>query len=252
MGFGLNGRNITKAAGIAEIPYVIIEMNPETVKAERNKGEEIYYGDASQESVLDSARIREARALVVVISDPAATRRIVKTARNINPRIHIIARTRFTSEGTSLFELGANEVIPEEFETSIEILHRILMKYLLPRDQIETLLSEARSDGYGMFRGLQPDPLSFSNLKAPLPEIEISTYKVQDKAEIIGKSIGEIDLRARYGVTLLAIKRDVQTLANPGKDTLIMAGDMLFILGAPVDMSSIGTLFQRATTISSS
>jgi CPA2 family monovalent cation:H+ antiporter-2 len=243
VGFGLNGKNIAKAARVAKIPYVIIEMNPETVKIERDKGEPIYYGDASQEPVLEGTRVKEARALVVVISDPAATRRIVRTARNMNAGMHIIARTRFITEVNPLFELGASEVIPEEFETSIEILHRILMKYLLPRDEIERLLSEARSDGYGMFRGLKPDPLSFSGLKAPLPEIEISTFKVTERAAIVGQSIGQIQLRAKYGVTLLAVKRDVQTLTNPGKDTEIMAGDLLFVLGTPADLSNMGKLF---------
>jgi K+/H+ antiporter YhaU regulatory subunit KhtT len=68
----------------------------------------------------------------------------------------------------------------------------------------------------------------------------------------VGQSIGQIQLRAKYGVTILAVKRDAQTLTNPGKDTQIMAGDLLFMLGTPADLSGIGKIFQETTTISSS
>jgi CPA2 family monovalent cation:H+ antiporter-2 len=75
--------------------------------------------------------------LVAVISDPAATRRIIEIARRLNPTLCIIARTRFVQEMKHLYELGANEVIPEEFETSVEIFTRVLVKYLISADEIE-------------------------------------------------------------------------------------------------------------------
>src|SRR5256886_13247780 len=63
--------------------------------------------------------------LVAAFSDPAATRRMVRIARGINPGVHIIARTRYVVEIPELLRLGANDVIPEEFETSIEIFARV-------------------------------------------------------------------------------------------------------------------------------
>jgi CPA2 family monovalent cation:H+ antiporter-2 len=67
--------------------------------------------------------------LVVAISDPASTRRIVQVARRGNPRLHILVRTRYAAEVEDLLKLGANEVIPEEFETSIEIFAKVLHHY---------------------------------------------------------------------------------------------------------------------------
>jgi len=121
VGFGVNGRNLARVARTGSIPYVIIEMNPETVREEKKGGELIYYGDATQEVVLERADIKDARVVVVAINDPTATRRITDIARRMNPKVYIIVRTRYLQELKPLYDLGANEVIPEEFETSVEI-----------------------------------------------------------------------------------------------------------------------------------
>ncbi len=152
VGFGVNGRNVAKASRAADIPYVIVEMNPEIVRTERAKGEPIFYGDAMHDAVLHHANIRAARVVVVVISEDAASRRIVATAHALNPTAHIIARTRHLTEVEPLYRVGANEVIPEEFETSVAIFTRVLTEYLIPHDQIEQFVAEVRANGYKLFR----------------------------------------------------------------------------------------------------
>jgi len=208
-------------------------MNPETVRNEHAKGEPIYYGDAIQEAVLEHAGIKEARVLVVAISDPIATRRVTATARRLNPKVHIIARTRFLQEMEPLVEVGANEIIPEEFETSVEIFTRVLMKYLIPKDEIGRFIAEVRADGYEMFRSLSRESAAFSDLKLHLPDVEISALRVHERSPLVGKTLAQIELRKKYGVTLLAIRRNSQTLPNPGGDTQLCAHDLLIVLGPP-------------------
>jgi CPA2 family monovalent cation:H+ antiporter-2 len=243
VGFGLNGRNVARSARAAGIPYVIIEMNPETVRAEKSKGEPIYFGDAIQEAVLAHARIKGARVLVVVISDPTATRRIIEIARRLNPTLYIIARTRFLQEMKHLYELGANEVIPEEFETSVEIFTRVLGKYLIPRDEIEKFTTEVRADGYEMLRSLPKESASFSDLKIHLPDFEISTFRVNQESPLVGKTLAQIQLRKELGVTLLAIHRDSQIISDPGGDTKFCANDVLVLLGPAYKIAGITSLF---------
>jgi len=243
VGFGLNGRNLAQAAKRASIPYVIIEMNPETVRREKRAGEPIFYGDATQEAVLDYAGIAGARVMVVAVSDPAATRQITAAARRVNPALHIIARTRFFQEMTPLRELGANEVIPEEFETSVEIFTRVLDRYLLPKDEIDRFVSEARAGGYEMFRSLSHDPVPLCNLGLYLADVEVTTRRVGPASTLVGKSLGEIELRSKYGVTLLAIKRGGEVMANPGGETQVFTDDILIILGSPGSLTSASDLF---------
>ncbi|NVL89690.1 MAG: cation:proton antiporter [Desulfobacterales bacterium] len=237
IGFGINGRNVARAAGLSGIPYAVIEMNPETVRKEQAQGEPIYYGDSTQEVVLLQANIKDARIVAVAINDPTATRRITEIVRRLNPKVHLIVRTLYLQEMKPLYELGADDVIPEEFETSVEIFTRVLTKYLIPKDEIEKLIAKVRSDGYEMFRSLSKESTSFSDLNLQLPDVEISTFRIGERSPLVGKSLARIELRRRYGVTVLAIRRDLEILSNPHAETQLCVNDVLFVLGAP-DMTA--------------
>jgi CPA2 family monovalent cation:H+ antiporter-2 len=245
IGFGINGRNVAKAAQAADIPYVIVEMNPETVRTERAKGEPIFYGDAIHDAVLHHANIKSARVVVVVISDDAASRRIVATAHALNPTAHIIARTRHLAEVEPLYRVGANEVIPEEFETSVEIFTRVLMEYLIPHDQIEQFIAEVRADGYKMFRTLPKDAPPISDLKVHFPDLEISVLWVDPKSPFVGKSLAEIALRGTYEVTVLAVRRHEQILTNPHGELRIEFDDEVYLLGNPEKITQVADLFDN-------
>ena len=245
IGFGVNGRNLARAARVGGIPYVIIEMNPETVRSEQAKGEPIYYGDATHEAVLQHADIKDARIVVVAINDPTATRRITEIVRRRNPKVRLIIRTRYLQEMKPLYELGADEVIPEEFETSVEIFTRVLAKYLVPREEIERFVAEVRSDGYEMFRSLSRESASFSDLTLQLPDVEISMLRVGVRSDLAGKSLAHIELRKKYGVTVLAIRRDSQILSNPHGEMQLCANDELFVLGRPDRIAEVTGLFHN-------
>ena len=245
IGFGVNGRNVAKAARTADIPYVIVEMNPETVRTERANGEPIFYGDAVHDAVLHHANIKAARVVVVVISDDAASRRIVATAHALNPTAHIIARTRHLAEVEPLYRVGANEVIPEEFETSVEIFTRVLMEYLIPHDQIEQFIAEVRADGYKIFRTLPKDAPPVSDLKVHFPDLEISVLWVDPKSPFVGKSLAEIALRGIYEVTVLAVRRNEQILTNPHGELRIEFDDEVYLLGNPEKIAQVADLFDN-------
>lgn len=245
IGFGVNGRNVARAAKVAQIPYVIIEMNPETVRSEQAKGEPIYYGDATQEAVLQHADIKDAMIVVVTIAYPAATRRITEIARRLNPKAHIIIRTRYLQEMKPLYELGADEVIPEEFETSVEIFSRVLGKYLIPKDEIEKLVAEMRSDGYGMFRSLSKESVGFSDLKLQLPDAEIIALRVGERSPLIGRTLVQIEFRKKYGVNVLGIRRGSQVLTSSYGDMKLWAKDVLFVLGPPEKIAQVTSLFRN-------
>jgi CPA2 family monovalent cation:H+ antiporter-2 len=249
IGFGLNGRNVARAARAAGIPYYIIEMNPDTVRSEQARGEPIYYGDATQEAVLAHAGISAARVLVVAISDPAATRQIVSLARRVRPAVHIIARIRYLREMSSLYALGANEVIPEEFETSVEIFIRVLMTYLVPQDEIEKFVADVRADGYQMFRSLAKIPSPFTDMHGSLSDLDIRTYRVDENSPLAGQTLSELALRRVYGVTLLVIRRDTRVLSNPGADTRFEANDLLVLLGTPEKLAGLTGLFTEEVRI---
>ncbi|MGV8080526.1 MAG: cation:proton antiporter [Syntrophales bacterium] len=243
IGFGLNGRNIARAARQTGIPFVVLETNPDTVREERSAGLPIHYGDATHVAVLDSAGVRSARTLVVAINDPTATRRIVELARRLNPGLHIIVRTRYLGEMAALHELGADEVIPEEFETSIEIFARVLRKYLIPKPEIDRYVREIRTGGYDMLRTLSPEAATCTDLRLCLPDAEVATFRLEKKAPADGRTIGDMALRKEHGVTILAIRRGNEMVYNPDPQMELFAGDILVVLGAPEQTAAVGWVF---------
>ena len=241
-GFGLNGRNVSRVLSASGIPFSVLEMNPETVRIEKKRGVPILYGDASKEPVLVHADIITARCLAVAISDASATRRIVELARRLNPSVYIIARTRYTSEVAPLYSIGANDVIPEEFETSIEIFSRVLHRYFIPVDEIEKHITGIRKDGYEMFRSTQQKYAVFPELKQHLPDIEIETVRIETASPLVGKTLAEARLRTKYGVTVLAIQRGRETITNPSGDTQLLAQDIVVMMGTKDSIAGVTSL----------
>jgi len=241
IGFGLNGQYLAKAAKIWRIPYIIIETNPETVRKEKEKGEPIFYGDAVNDAILEHAHIAEAKLAAIAISDPVSVRRMTKIIRDMNSGVYIIVRTRFFQEYKALLELGANDVIPEDFETAVEILSRVLSKYFIPREEIEEFISEIRADGYEMSRKLPENAAEFCDFR--LPNVEIRRFKIKEGASAGGKTLDEIGLRKNYGVTLLAVRRENQVISTPGADTRLMPDDVVLMVGRVENLSKVSGIF---------
>ncbi|CAN5456111.1 monovalent cation:proton antiporter family protein [soil metagenome] len=245
IGFGINGKNVAYAAKNAHIPYVILELNAVTVREERQKGEPIMYGDAIHSGILSHVNIHKARVAVIAISDPVATKRIIVNIREISSRVYIIVRTRFVMEMDENFRLGADEVIPEEFETSIEIFTRVLNKYLIPKDKIEDFVKSIRADNYEMFRSLSSEGKKFNNLSLELPEVQIATLNVQkSKNNIIGKPIIESKIRQSYGITVVGIKRDDKIISEITPETLILQDDLIYVFGKYDDIEKFNDLIK--------
>ncbi len=247
VGFGINGKNLARAARVVGIPYVIVETNPDRVRREKKSGEPILYGDASHPAVLEHAGVERARVLVSAISDPGGTRRIAEVAKRMNPSLYVLARTRYVQEVEPLFRAGADDVIPEEFETSVEILVRVLKRYLVPQLEIQEFVGEIRAGGYEMFRELPAaEGARVGKMGFQLPDSEIATVRVGPESFLVGRTLEEVGLRAEYGVTLLAVQRGGETVGNPPATLAFQPGDLLIVFGSPQAVADAGALARGA------
>jgi CPA2 family monovalent cation:H+ antiporter-2 len=244
IGFGLIGRHVAQAAQACKIGYVVLEANPDTVHRERALGQPIFHCDATQEAALHHAGAGEARAAVVAVADITGTRRIVDRLRALSPTLHIIARTRYFVETEPLLGLGANEVICEEYETSIEIFTRVLQKYLVPKEQIGEFVERVRSSGYAMLRQPSRAPRLLADLDLFLSNMEVRIVSAEAGAGAIGRSLAQIDLRRAYGIMVLAIRRDGSTIQLPDGDERFRAGDEVVLLGFPELLPFAVTIFR--------
>ena len=233
VGYGLNGRNLARVLHRTGVPYLVLELNAEAVRNAQAEGERIVYGDATRTEVLHHVRVQHARILVLAISDPVATRHTVWQARQTNPDIHIIVRTRYMAEMASLRELGADEVIPEEFETSIEIFSRVLREYGFARHIIQRQVAAIRSEGYEMLRMPTPPIIDLGKIAEALGSTSTEALFIEPDSKAVGRTIAELKLRTKTGVSIIAITREGHADVNPGPETVIHEGDVLVLLGGP-------------------
>jgi CPA2 family monovalent cation:H+ antiporter-2 len=244
IGFGINGRNVATAAKAATIPYYIIEANPEVVKREKKKGELILYGDAAQKAVLEYAGIKKAKTLVVTAGDPASAKRVIEAARRLNPKVHIIARTHFLSEIDKFYIFGADDVISDEFESSIELFTRVLHKYLIPSVEINSLGSELRADHYKMLRSQEIPKKKMCDLALDFEDVNIRSIRVGKLSRTAGMTLGELDLRKKYGVSVLAISRQQKIISELKAETEVLADDILLVISPPEKIDEVRELFK--------
>lgn len=230
IGYGINGSNLAKAATASNIPFIVIETNAEIVRLEKAKGIPIIFGDATHDHILETVNLSRARAAVIAISGNTDTKNIIKNIRSISDSIYLVVRTRYVKETSELLALGADEVIPEEFETSIQIFEHILHNFLVPEGDIVQLIEKVRADNYQLFKGGVKRPKRYR--QSELANFNITCLRMRsDSNKFLGKPLKELNLRALYGINILSIKRKDEMLESVQPDEILKQGDILYILG---------------------
>jgi CPA2 family monovalent cation:H+ antiporter-2 len=240
VGFGLAGRNVARVLRSLEIPYVAIETNATTVREARAQGEEVIYGDATRSVLLQRVGIARAKLIAVAITDPVATRQIVNLARSLNPGAAILARTRYLLDVDTLLQAGANVVVAEELEGTIDLVSETLRIFGIAEGAIERFTGELRDEGYEMLR--TPAQLAFDPWLTELLE-RVSTEWLEVPASFEGEaSLADLEFRARTGSSILAVDRGGATSPNPPPSFAIRAGDRLLVFGGSEKLARVRDL----------
>jgi CPA2 family monovalent cation:H+ antiporter-2 len=243
VGFGVNGRNLSRVLQAASIPYVIVELDADAVQHGLADKKPMLYGDATRREILEHAGIETAEVVVFAISDLEAVRRAIRLARELNPDVLIIVRTRLVGEIEELHRSGANEVIAEEFETSIEIFTRVLEHYHIPRNVIRAETRALRGEGYRMLRSPAQTklPQSFLDL---LAAGTTEVFRLDEEHQAVGQSLRELDVRHRTGATIIAVVRGERPWPNPDPDMRLEAGDHLVLVGSHAEIEKAFDLLE--------
>ncbi|MGE5284290.1 MAG: cation:proton antiporter [Actinomycetota bacterium] len=232
-GYGMNGKNLVRVLRSTHVPYVVVDLNDALVREGREAGEPIFYGDVNNPEILDRVGVGRARMLVLAISDPMATRRAVAVARRANPRLVILVRTRYVSDVDDLIALGANAVIPEEFETSVEIFSRVLREYHVPEHVISQQEELIRSGTYRILRERVPsrDGGLLAEFETFLRQKVIEIFYVSPDSPWVGRPLRDLPAGNGAGIVLLAVLRGDRAIAPPSPEETIAAGDKLVFFG---------------------
>ena len=243
-GYGPGGQRLASVLRQTDIPFVVVDLNPRNITAAKAEGIPAVYGDATRPHVLEVAGIEKAKCCVVAINDREATVRAVRLAGYENPTLQILARADFLDDVERLHEAGAEIVVPVELETAVRFFAEVLRTYRVSADEVRTHIQTVRAHDYERMR---PDADTAASMVLDGLDDEglhTRTVVVRDTMPAAGRPLSDLALAETYGVTVLAIRRNGDTIADPPGDVQLAPGDRLILLGSADCFTSCLPLFR--------
>jgi CPA2 family monovalent cation:H+ antiporter-2 len=231
IGYGVTGQAVARVLRETGIPFAAVDIVAETVAAGQAEGMPVRFGDASRRAVLAEMGAGAARAAVVAVADPAGTRRIVALLRQMNPTVRLLVRARRVGEIEELERLGADEVLPSEFETSIELFVRLLGHLGVPRHVVRVQESLIRLGHYRALRGVGTTPELLAETRKIVMGGILESAQVMAGSAAAGRTLAELDLRRRTGANVLSVVKDGVPQPTPDGPTRLDAGDLVVLYG---------------------
>uniref|UniRef100_UPI002803E2F5 cation:proton antiporter n=1 Tax=uncultured Methanosphaera sp. TaxID=262501 RepID=UPI002803E2F5 len=218
VGLGLTGKNIAFSCEHMNVPYICVDYDPIVVEREKLSGVPVIYGDGFSESVLKELKVTSANCLIVTTSNQDHLEAIVDAAKRLNPNIHVIVRTRYVKNVDKLYDAGADEVIPEEFETSIIMFRLVMDYYNKDMGEINTVLQELRGERYQTLR-------KFTLAEPDMENQILESVYVEDE-----KTLDDFDFD-KYDLSAISVIRDDDMMQIDGDNFYLEEDDMVLFRG---------------------
>ncbi|MGB3635326.1 MAG: cation:proton antiporter [Rubrobacteraceae bacterium] len=233
-GYGRVGTFVAQLLNRLEQEFVVIDSNPSRADELREAGLPMVFGDVAAEPVLQAADVGTARLVVITISDAAGVRLAIDRIRNINPEVHIVARSASVDQLEELGKLGVYEAVQPEFEAALELGRQALSHLDIGATEIQRFSDRVRSELYAPMSGDSPvDDGLLTQLRRTSRMIETEWVRLPETSEFSGKKIGELGLRKQLGISVVALIRGDEVIPNPGPEDRLEPGDMVGTLGTP-------------------
>lgn len=231
IGFGKSGQHLAHVLKETGIPFIINEIQNGRFELAKKLGYKAIFGDSTATEILEQLHIHKASMLVIATGDKESAAKLAQLGRNMNSKLYVIARTRYIDDIDHLYKLGADQVIPEEFETSIEIFSRVLRHYHIPRNVIASQIAIIRKEKYGTFRGIETSKQTIDELPYLLAATATESVIILENSPIKGKSIKDSGIHSKGGVSIIAVVRNKDVIQNPKEDFILEVGDVVIIIG---------------------
>lgn len=156
VGYGPTGRTLARLLGENEIDPVIVEMNLHTVRHLQSEGIAAIYGDATLHETLKQAGAETAVALILTSAGMQGGEEVIRMARDLNPRLTIIARATYLRDVPTLRRAGANEVFSGEGEIALNMTEHMLRKLGATDEQLDRERERVRAELSGGSKTMKP------------------------------------------------------------------------------------------------
>ena len=213
LGYGRMGHAVVEVLRARGVAFAVVDLDPERCQSLEEEHQAVVRGDATQEDVLRAAGTERAKTLITCLADDAHNVYSILLAKQLNPDITIIARAVEDGAGERLRLAGAD---------------RVLNPYKVGGTRLA-------------ITALKPTVSDFidASLSGSSIELELAEVVVHPSSDLAGKTLAGAEVRQRFGIIVVALKRGDQSTFNPGPNELIEAGDVLVALGPIQALESI-------------
>lgn len=245
MGYGRVGGFVAQMLHRLEQPLVVVDVNPTQVERAGDKGVPTVYGDAAAEPVLEAAGLGRARIVVCTIPDAVGARLAIERVRQMNPEIHVVARSTTTEQLEDLSRLGVYEAVQPEFEAGIEIGRQALVHLGFGAGEVQRFSDRVRHESYAAISNPSGDG-ALAGLRSAAGMMETDWVELPPDAPLCGRTLGDLRVRTETGASIVAVVSGEEVITNPGPEREISAGDTLGVLGTADQRSAFLDLVHGA------
>jgi len=232
-GYGRIGQSVAHFLDKEDIPYVALDLDTSRIKEAQTAGERVFYGDASERSLLEMLGINTARLLVISHEDVPSALKILHHVRSLRPQLPVMVRTRDESHVKELRDAGAAEVVPETREAGLMIGVHTLLLLNVPISRVMTYMQEQREGRYHLLRGFFRGDNALSNIPQEHGTDRLHPVILPAESSAVGRKLKDIELN---NVAVAALVRDGRRQISPAPDTLLASGDVMVLFGASDDL----------------
>ena len=242
VGYGRVGQYVARMLGGLDRPFVAIDAYPGRVDEAKGEKVPIVFGDATAEPVLEAAGVREARLVVLTIPEPVVARLVVERVRAMNPEVRIVARSTSQEHLEDLFSLGVYEAVQPELEAGLELGRQALLRLGIGAGEVQRFSDRVRHEHYAPLTSDGDGNKILHGLRRASEMIETDWVEVPEGGPLAGRKIGELNIRAETGASVVAVVRGDDVVANPGPTLALRGGDLLAVLGTPEQRAAFSDL----------
>lgn len=230
-GGGRVGSQIASVLHRLNFPFIIIEQDFRRFEKSKEIGFPVIYGDAGQEIVLTAANIDKAKLVIISAPSMITAREILNIVQTQNPGVEIIVRANDMDQIKELQKLNVKDIVQPEFEASLEMIRQTLLRLNYRVPAIQSLIDEIKETTYSTGKTSAINSFILKSMKDTPFLIETGWYEVKSGDHIEGKSIRELEVRKKSGVSIVGLMRSGSFIPNPEPELVFTSGDMVAVIG---------------------
>ncbi|HQW07695.1 MAG TPA: cation:proton antiporter [Steroidobacteraceae bacterium] len=234
-GFGRVGQNIARVLEAQNFEYIALDLDPVRIRAARQAGDPVVFGDSADEDVLTKVGLASASAVIITFANPAVSIGILRSIRRLRADVPVLVRTQDDSRLTDLKAAGATEVVPETFEASLMLVSHVLVQLRVPPARVLRTVSEIRSNRYAALRSIfrRDDARPIDETHAFREELK--SIVLPPGSWAVGHTLAEVRARGAE-VAFTGIRRHGILGREPEEGTILREGDIVVVYGQPEEI----------------